>query len=201
MENTVYTKIYAPPPWDKKEILRYAGVRGEAPELEAMLSACIAEAERELTYKVCFALFPLKTEGEGLDFGFAKTGSAALRKNLAGCEKILLFAATVGLGIDRLITKYSRLSPAKALMLQAIGTERIESLCEAFEADVQKELEQKGLAAKPRFSPGYGDLPLEMQKDIFSVLDCPRKIGLTLNASLLMSPTKSVTAIIGIGNM
>lgn len=51
---------------------------------------------------------------------------------------------------------------------------------------------------KPRFSAGYGDLPLEVQKDIFRVLDCPRKIGLTLNDSLLMSPTKSVTAIVGI---
>ena len=51
---------------------------------------------------------------------------------------------------------------------------------------------------KPRFSPGYGDLSLEMQRDIFRVLDCPRKIGLTLNESLLMSPSKSVTAIIGI---
>ena len=52
---------------------------------------------------------------------------------------------------------------------------------------------------RPRFSPGYGDLPLELQKDVFRVLDCPRKIGLSLNESLLMSPSKSVTAIIGIG--
>ena len=44
----------------------------------------------------------------------------------------------------------------------------------------------------------YGDLPLEMQKDIFNVLDCSKRIGLTLNESLLMSPSKSVTAIIGI---
>ena len=52
----------------------------------------------------------------------------------------------------------------------------------------------------PRFSPGYGDLPLSLQRDIFRVLDCPRKIGLTLNESLLMSPSKSVTAIVGLGH-
>lgn len=51
---------------------------------------------------------------------------------------------------------------------------------------------------RPRFSPGYGDLPINMQKDIFAALDCPRKIGLSLNESLLMSPSKSVTAIIGV---
>ena len=52
---------------------------------------------------------------------------------------------------------------------------------------------------KPRFSPGYGDLSLEVQKEIFSLLDCPRKIGVSLGDSLLMTPSKSVTAIIGYG--
>ena len=56
---------------------------------------------------------------------------------------------------------------------------------------------EKGVI-RPRFSPGYGDLPIEIQKDIFRALDCPRRIGLTLNENLLMSPTKSVSAIIGI---
>ncbi len=198
MENTVYTKIYTPPSWNRKEILRYAGVFGSAPEIEALVDSCIAEAEREMTYKVCYSYFALKSDGSVLDLGFAKTNSLHLGKNLAGCERILLFAATVGLGIDRLIKRYGKVSPAKALVFQAIGAERIESLCEAFAKDIPKECAEGGFAARPRFSPGYGDLPLEIQKDIFAVLDCPRKIGLTLNDSLLMSPTKSVTAIIGI---
>ncbi len=198
MESTVYTKIYAPPPWNRREILRYAGVHGDAPDIEPLLDSCIAEAEKALAYKVCFSVFPLKTEGAELDLGFAKTSSAHLRKNLAECGQTVLFAATVGVGIDRLISRYSKVSPAKALIFQAIGAERIESLCEAFARDVAKECATRNMCARPRFSPGYGDLPLEMQNDIFAALSCPCKIGLTLNASLLMSPTKSVTAIIGI---
>ena len=64
-------------------------------------------------------------------------------------------------------------------------------------------LEQRklGLHTRARFSPGYGDLKLSSQKDIFRVLDCSRKIGLSLNDSLLMSPSKSVTAIIGVSNI
>ena len=58
--------------------------------------------------------------------------------------------------------------------------------------------EENGVGLRPRFSPGYGDLPLEVQKSVFAVLDCPRKIGLSLNDSLLMSPSKSVTAFAGI---
>ena len=58
--------------------------------------------------------------------------------------------------------------------------------------------EYRGLPLSARFSAGYGDVPLELQRDIFALLDCPRRIGLTLNESLLMSPSKSVTAIVGI---
>ena len=56
----------------------------------------------------------------------------------------------------------------------------------------------EGLSLRPRFSPGYGDLPLEAQESVFKALDCHRKIGLALNDSLLMSPSKSVTAIVGL---
>ena len=79
-------------------------------------------------------------------------------------------------------------------MFQAIGTERIESRCDEFCNYIEKEY---GYTA-PRFSAGYGDFPLDIQKEIFDVLDPGRKIGVTLNQSMLMSPSKSVTAIVGI---
>ena len=81
-------------------------------------------------------------------------------------------------------------------MFQAIGAERIEALCDAFCDDISKEY---NIAIKPRFSPGYGDLPLECQKDIFAVISPEKHIGLTLTDSMLMSPSKSVTAIVGLG--
>ena len=112
--------------------------------------------------------------------------------------RIILFAATVGAPFDRLIQKYSLLAPSKALIMQAIGAERVESLCDAFCEKMDTDLSKDGKCLTPRVSPGYGDIPLAMQKDVFAVLDCPRKIGLTLDSSLMMSPTKSVTAVAGI---
>ena len=114
------------------------------------------------------------------------------------CEKAVIFAATIGVEIDRLIAKYSRLSPAKAFCYQAIGAERVEELCDGFCESVNEKLGAGGEMLKPRFSPGYGDLPLETQKMIFSLLDCPKRIGVSLGDSLLMSPSKSVTAFAGI---
>ena len=91
-----------------------------------------------------------------------------------------------------------KVSPSMAVCLQALGAERIEALCDQFCADMARKQGSTGKSLRPRFSPGYGDFPLEAQKDIFTVLGCDRRIGLTLNNSLIMSPTKSVTAIIGI---
>ena len=109
-----------------------------------------------------------------------------------------MFAATVGLEMDRLIARYGGVSPARSLLFQALGAERIEALCDAFCARTAEDLARQGRGVTVRFSPGYGDVPLGLQNDIFRALDCPRKIGLTLNESLLMSPSKSVTAVFGV---
>ncbi|MBR5269151.1 MAG: Vitamin B12 dependent methionine synthase activation subunit [Anaerotignum sp.] len=193
----IYTKNYPAPEINERECFRYAGTdfKVVSEEERALYEACLKEVEYKLTYKVCWGRFPVRRGENSLDLGVLQTDSKALMKNLEGCEEVIVFAATIGLEIDRLIRRYTNLSPAKALFFQAIGAERIESLCDAF----CDELKEEGLRLRPRFSPGYGDLPLELQKDLFRVLDCPRKIGLTLNESLLMSPSKSVTAIIGIG--
>ena len=116
------------------------------------------------------------------------------------CTSIVLFAATLGIGIDRLLLKYNRTSPATALCIQAIGAERVEALCNAFSLELKEKFATLGRSLTPRFSPGYGDLPLSLQRDIFAALECEKHLGLTLNNSLLMSPTKSGTAIIGTKN-
>ncbi len=200
MTNTVFTKTYNAPQVNIKEIMRYAQILKNTPETDNLINECLNEALNCLAFKVCYAHFSIDICDDYIDLGFAKTNSIGLKKNLQGCESIVLFAATVGIGIDRLIAKYSRVSPSKALMFQAIGTERIESLCDAFNADITAEYRALGMDTAPRFSPGYSDLPLELQSNVFNVLDCPRRIGISLNERLLMSPSKSVTAIIGIRN-
>ena len=197
MNNFIYTKVYSPPPVDKREALRYARA-GEGNEMSALLQECIDEAEGRLTYKVCYGEFDISCAGEELDLNFAKTGSRLLMKNLGGCHKIVLFCATVGVEMDRLIAKYAATSPAKSMMLDALGSERVEALCDLFNSEIAQTARDEGCKAHPRFSPGYGDLPLEIQRAIFSVLNPEKRIGVMLNDNLFMSPSKSVTAIIGI---
>lgn len=190
----IITKSYVQPSICEKEILRYAGCKGEVDEaLKILLQECLEEVLPKLSYKVCYMELPLVISKKVCDFGCMQIESKDLAKNLQGCEAVFLFAATIGVEIDRLIMKYSRIAPAKAVLLQAIGAERIEALCDAF----CKEMESHNGKLRPRFSPGYGDLSMETQKSIFQLLDCSRNIGMTLNNSMLASPTKSVTAFVG----
>ena len=192
-------RSYTSVPVDEGEILRYAGVRPDGREENlALVRELLPAALSAMRYSVSYAEFEISRKENSLCLGFLNTDSKDLSKNLDGCDSVIAFAATVGIEMDRLIAKYSATSPARALILQAIGAERIESLANLFSAEIAAEKAALGLSLKPRFSPGYGDLPLEMQKNIFEALDCPRKIGLSLNENLLMSPSKSVTAIIGV---
>lgn len=195
----VRVKTISLPPTDRGEVLRYAGCRRPGEADRALLESCLSELGDRLRGRVCWDVFPVTALAEGgLDLGFARTGSRDLGRRLAECRECVVFAATVGLEMDRLIARYGGVSPSRSLVFQAIGAERIEALCDSFCVQAAEALERQGRGVTPRFSPGYGDLPLELQTEIFRVLDCPRRIGLTLNESLLMSPTKSVTAVFGV---
>lgn len=191
--NSVILKGFSAPEINLNEINRYMGCPKRDDSMTKMISDALSEAE--FSYKAVYTVTDIKVSGNTVDFGSFKAESEALTKNLSDCKKTIVFACTVGVGIDRLIAKYSKISPAKALVFQAIGSERAEALADTFCKETEKEL---GIKLGNRFSAGYGDLPLSTQKDIFALLNCNKYLGLSLSDSFLISPTKSVTAFIGI---
>lgn len=206
-ENTIFVKKYEPDeerfPINEKEIWRYSGYMGLTQDMDDTLKNLLDEVKKELqgvfSYKVCYRRVDITWDGDMPVLPFPSE-SKHLAKCLEGSKEVILFAATIGLEIDRKIAKYKHLSQTKALLMQAYGAERVECLCNSFCKEMEEELAKEGLCTTTRFSPGYGDLPLEKQVDFFQLLDCNRQIGISLGESLLMTPSKSVTAIFGIGN-
>lgn len=190
-------KSFNPPPIDVKEILRYAGQKGEAPSIESIVDECLKEVSSVLSYKACYAYVDCIVSDNVVTLDGEEIASKALAKNLAGCLKAVIFSCTIGLGIDRIIEKYKVTSPLKALITHAIGVERVEGLANAFCHFLQEEVGEN-LSLRPRFSAGYGDFKIENQNLFFNKLESTKLLGITLNESLLMSPSKSVTAVIGI---
>ena len=185
------------PEYNRREILRYAQcpLCTDKVMLDVM-EDCIEECDgfAQFSYRVSYLPLNIRsidTKSGRIDTDHLKLVSRDLANNLEGCKEAVVFAATVGPGIDRLIRKYSKLDPVKALFMQAIGAERVESLCNMFVGSYPKKL-------RPRFSPGFGDLPLDVQPQILAVTNAAKNLSITLDRGCLMSPSKSVTAIAGV---
>ena len=190
-------KNYSSAPVNIKEVLRYSGAKTTDKNLKILIENCALECEKEkaINYAVCFTETPVSVNSNITDFCAFKLESKNLAVAMRGAKSALIFACTIGMGIDRLINKYSEINPSRALVFQALGAERVETFTDVFLADYEK---TRGISLSPRFSAGYGDLPLTAQKNVFDLLDPQKRLGLTLNDSLLMSPSKSVTAFVGI---
>jgi hypothetical protein len=193
----VEVKTYSDAPVNYGEIMRYSGAKKPDDNLKTLIDDCLIECEKEnaVNFAVCFTETPVSVYGDETDFSVFTLKSKNLATAMRGAKSALVFACTVGMGIDRLIKKYTQLDPLKSLILQALGAERVETFIDLFIADYEK---SRGVKLSPRFSAGYGDLSLSAQRDIFGLLSPQKYLGLTLNDSLLMSPSKSVTAFAGI---
>ena len=119
-------------------------------------------------------------------------------EHLAGCDKVVLLSATVGEEIEETVTKkFQEGEYAFSLLLDAAATTAVEQLADAMEKAIQPKASAKGYNMRWRFSPGYGDWPLEQQPDILR-LSHGEEIGMSLSESLMLLPRKSITAIIGL---
>ncbi len=183
------------------EIIRYLGYKGQTPDDDTLLQIdeCISEVQRCSSFKYVSRRFDLTFEGEDTTIAGPLTlKSKALRRNLLGCDEAIFIAATLGPEIDRLMTRYLRLSISKAAVLQATGAAAIEAYLDSLSDKIAVAVEKEGLFMRPRFSPGYGDLPLEIQGVFLDTLNATKQIGIHLSDGGVMLPEKSVTAIIGL---
>jgi len=123
--------------------------------------------------------------------------SLKLARHLAGCHAVYLVCGTLGTGFDALLRRVSVMSGADTLVLQAVGTAAIEEWMDCVENEIRAEL-VPGETLIRRYSPGYGDFPLAAQRELLGLLDAPRTVGVSLTDTLLMAPSKSVSAVIGV---
>jgi hypothetical protein len=175
------------------DIALYLRLGGQEPDA-ALASAMVAMREAALEVvrpaRVWRRVDWPKTDGA---FG----ASLKLARHLNGCHAVYLVCGTLGTGFDALLRRVSVKSAADALVLQAVGTAAIEEWMDGIEESIKSEL-LPGEALVRRYSPGYGDFPLEAQRALLGILDTPRTIGVSLTDTLLMTPSKSVSAVIGV---
>ena len=160
------------------------------PELFRVYESVMKEAEPRYAVK----RIPIAYPGEGaVELGFYKAESVALTKTLEGATEALVVACTLGAGVDRLIAKLSKISRAEAFIYDAMASALAEAVAELMHKELSRELN-----LTQRFSPGYGDFSLECQSALLDFLGAPHYLGVSVGDTNLMTPMKTITAIIGI---
>jgi len=183
----------------RKTIAKYLGYRGKP--LDGPTSALIETALMELApiaprHVMC--RLPLFIIDNKVIIESFQVESQSLSGHLAGCKEAVLLAATLGVQADQLIARASIARMSKAVVLQACAAAKLEGYLNAIGHDLAREVEAEGLFLTPRFSPGYGDLPLTCQTEVLTLLEAGKRIGLGMTEEYLLTPIKSVTAIIGL---
>jgi hypothetical protein len=187
---------------DKNEALRYMGHRGE--DIDEQLDKLITKCEKEVlscvkprfVYKVC----DISREEKGIlvkDTNLFLTGNS-IKKHLDGCDKAVLMAVTISADADRLIRIAQIRDMAEAVAIDSLCSVAVEQACDRAELIIKEE--NPGYYQTFRFGLGYGDLPISLQGQFLHVLNAPKQIGLNVSSTDMLTPTKSVTAIIGISD-
>ena len=185
----------------EKEILRYMGYPENFEVSREQLDAIDRIKEEILSVakpKTIYKQFEIVFDDKGV---MIKDSSVVLlgndiKKHLQSSENCIIMAATLGSEVDRTLRRIQIKSVSDGLVADACATAYIEAICD----ETEKEINGKFGLCNYRFSPGYGDFPITQQKEILSLLDAEKKIGLLTAESNLLLPTKSVTAVMGITN-
>ncbi len=180
------------------DVARYLRMGGRNPEgaLAERIDELCDEAEKAVRPGRTFRRFPI--EDRAVRSGEVCLPIAGtLARHLNGCSSVYLACGTLGAGFDAFQRRVSVNSGADALIVQAIGAAMIEDWMDAVEEEIRLEL-SAGESLRPRYSPGYGDFPLSSQRELLALLDSSRRAGISLTDSLLMVPSKSVSAVIGV---
>ena len=178
---------------NRREALRYLGGAGirRNEVMERMMDEAEQELFRAASPKYLYKIVDLPDE--------ELTAGEDIKRHLEGCDRAVLLCATLGAEVDRLIRIAQIRDMAKAVVLDSMASVAIEQVCCQVDELIAAQLPGSFLTF--RFSPGYGDYPIELQKTFLTRLDAPRKIGLSVSDSYLLIPAKSVTAIAGISDM
>ena len=181
--------------FNQREALRYLRANPKDKDSQNLVDLVYLKLRNEVQARSVLQRLSVTVDDAGvtLDTGVRFT-SRDLARHLKGCDSVLLLGATLGSKVDVAIRRLALGSVAEGAAAQAVAAALIESYCD----EVQSKVDTGALQQRPRFSPGYGDWDLAEQAKLFPVLNCAKQIGLTLTDGMMMAPSKSVTAIIGL---
>jgi len=145
-----------------------------------------------------YAKFPITVDNGRVHFDDGTIfKSTTLAHHLSGCKYCFLIAVTLGANADQVLRRLQHIDMPHAVVMDDYANRQIELACDELEAQIAKKVAAEGYNLTSRYSPGYGDFGLENQESLLRLTHAQKRLGITLTASHLLIPQKSVTAVIG----
>ncbi|WP_297519002.1 vitamin B12 dependent-methionine synthase activation domain-containing protein [uncultured Clostridium sp.] len=189
---------------DKLEVLRYLGHKGQDidADLNSLIDSCINEVKEKVIPKQVFETYEIERIDDAIEIKGTRLKLVGddIASCLENCDKVILMAVTLGNEIEKMIRLSQRRDMTKTVILDSIATTYVEAVCDKIEDEIYTKYKKLGKSLSFRYSPGYGDLPLSVQGEFLDTLNARRVIGLNLTNTNLLTPRKSVTAILGVKN-
>lgn len=191
---------------DESDVKKHQGIPADA-EVSPMIEALIEEAydifesdamPEALITEISRKKFDDVFKGEGKN-----ADDAVLKDIYPGAEHLALYALTMGKRVSSKIERFfKRDEYALASMLDSVASIAADTAAAHLENYYREYLESESLF-KPGhavlgYSPGYCGWDITGQKKLFRFLK-PIQIGITINASCLMTPIKSVSGVLVAG--
>lgn len=162
-------------------------------QLEEQIRLCEAEVLRYSAPRAVCRILPLE-EIHSILIG------DDIHRLLDDCSEAVLMAVTLGTALERRLMQEEVTNISNAYLLDVCASQAVEETADLYESCLREEILSAGKYLTNRYSPGYGDFPLSVQKILLEILNAGRAIGLTLTKTDLMVPRKSITAVLGISD-
>lgn len=185
---------------NKTEAIRYMGYGNSTPDdnMLALIDKCELKLLQNIDAKYLYSDHNIYFDDGyiGVENTLLRLASEDIKNHLSSCQKVVLMCATLSIGVDNLLRKLQITDLTQALITDCLASAAIEQVCNEVDNIIASNFND--YYATWRFSPGYGDLSIDIQSDFLNVLNSQKRIGLTVTPDNILAPTKSVTAIIGL---
>ena len=171
-----------------------------SPRVKSLVEECFREAENLIKPAGTYIIRRIKEKNDSISFYNTKITlrGESMKKLLKDSYSVIFMAVTIGPGIDEKIkeeTESGRME--RAIIFDVIGSEAVEAVANSLNSLFDTQARHARSFLTMRFSPGYGDLGLEFQREIYEELKLD-EMGIKINEKNLLYPQKTITAVIGV---
>jgi hypothetical protein len=165
-------------------------------QIEQGIETCLELARAKETHHTTAFTGLDKTAIHGDGLCLETVNWTRLAARMSGIRELCCFAVTLGKAVDERIKQQGKTAMLQAMMLDSAASVLADLYADQVHQHINRHYRQQGLQSSFRFSPGYCDWPMKAGQAALVPFLEPASIGISASDTGLMTPRKSITAVV-----